>query len=520
MKRFLLAPLLSGLLTMGILCTGPAPGPDALATIGPTSITQLDVDAFNAVREFSKDIYDSTTILAQNPVSTLIAVEVLYQGSGRLKKSREIRSGREWKWRRAGLIAHLYGREAFQKYLGQSEADVRNYYATHKKEFEKLEVHDSAGVVCTTRTVAPFDSIQGWVAEMLFFSRYKPDSSTMDLRHRRTFRMFRESGYRDHFMRKMYREKYGTPLPDSLVTLVKKGGIIDSQDLRTVRSWYRGDEYAWLDSTPSSLITMALRFLLFTKQAEARGFLDRKDMTAVLSWAWKYEVARQYALRSLLPAARRSAGIDTAMALFSYWDETGDPGMLLDSGAFRRHCAHLDSLEVAVSFDSLVYAHRTRYPVRFLQDLWVDHKAKTPSELSRVADSLRDAGNAAFAQENYTLLIDHFLFLPHGKNALIEAAKIHTERRDYRAAIALYRRFLVSGADRSRIPGLMFTIGFIYDKYCAMPELAEVQYRYILKNAPQSDVAADAEVMLLHLGEPMPSIEVLRAEAACQGKKN
>jgi hypothetical protein len=49
--------------------------------------------------------------------------------------------------------------------------------------------------------------------------------------------------------------------------------------------------------------------------------------------------------------------------------------------------------------------------------------------------------------------------------------------------------------------------------------MAEVNYKWVLKNAPDCELADDAEFMMLHLGEQMSSVEELQAEVKRQGKK-
>jgi len=62
-------------------------------------------------------------------------------------------------------------------------------------------------------------------------------------------------------------------------------------------------------------------------------------------------------------------------------------------------------------------------------------------------------------------------------------------------------------------------IGFINDEYLNKSDLAQINYRWVLKNTPECELADDAEFMSLHLGESMSSVEELRAEALRQGKK-
>ena len=62
-------------------------------------------------------------------------------------------------------------------------------------------------------------------------------------------------------------------------------------------------------------------------------------------------------------------------------------------------------------------------------------------------------------------------------------------------------------------------IGFVYSEYLSKPELAEANYKWILKNTPECELADDAEFMCLHLGEPMIGVDELQAEAKRQGRK-
>ena len=62
-------------------------------------------------------------------------------------------------------------------------------------------------------------------------------------------------------------------------------------------------------------------------------------------------------------------------------------------------------------------------------------------------------------------------------------------------------------------------IGFIYDEYMDKSELAEVNYKWVLNNDPECELADDAEFMMLHLGEPMNSVEELQAQTMRQNRK-
>jgi outer membrane protein assembly factor BamD (BamD/ComL family) len=157
--------------------------------------------------------------------------------------------------------------------------------------------------------------------------------------------------------------------------------------------------------------------------------------------------------------------------------------------------------------------------VRFIQTGLADERSKDPVKLMVQADALRDTGKTTEAQAIYQSLTTDFAFTKEGKKALVELAKIQTEQQAYADAIKNYRRFLVIDADKSKECNNMFMIGFIYDEYLDRPEMAELNYKWVLKNAPGCELADDAEFMMLHLGEQMASVDELQAEVKRQGKK-
>jgi tetratricopeptide (TPR) repeat protein len=238
----------------------------------------------------------------------------------------------------------------------------------------------------------------------------------------------------------------------------------------------------------------------------------------VLKWAWRFELAQNFITQSIVPEAQKGVTIDTAMARYSFLDEINLPEAS-DTARFNSHLARLTEREVNVKFDSLIYEVRRTEGIRFLKNEWKDDLVNDPVKLLRRADSLRDTGNVAEAQNVYRTLVDNFFFAKEGRKAILELAKIKTEQQMYTDAIKDYRRALVVDADQSKVCNTMFMIGFIYDEYLNRPEMAEVNYKWVLKNAPDCELIDDAEFMMLHLGEQMASVDELQAEVKRQGKK-
>jgi hypothetical protein len=116
------------------------------------------------------------------------------------------------------------------------------------------------------------------------------------------------------------------------------------------------------------------------------------------------------------------------------------------------------------------------------------------------------------------MLVRSFPFTDQGKQAFSELAKIQTENGQYRDAIQNYRHLLLWGTDKTKQCNTFFMIGFIYDEYLDKPDMAEANYRWVLKYTPDCDLSDDAEFMVQHLDEPLTSVEELRDEAVRQGR--
>ena len=492
---------------------------DRLAYVGSTLITQDDVDAFEAVTRFMPVRQDTFGLAKTDPVAALITTEAIFQRVRWNPANIGVLYGSEWKWKKRCYLSKMFGIEILQRNCGYTVAEVRNYYDMHRDEFRTITFPDSTGKPCTTQVVPPFDSVRSSVAEKLFLSNYKPDSTFMNLSDRRFFRMFRERGYAEYFMEKYYKEKFSRPFPDSIIDLYGKDNAIDAADMATCLSWVPVNQRDSYKKNPQMIMTWLIQWKLFSEKALAMGYATEPLVKNVLHWAWKLELAQRYVNTTLVPLARKGVYIDSIMALYSYADEGGNVGAVIDSTKWKNYYASLISRQVSMKFDSLIYRIRCACGVKFLQDTWMDAIAKDPAKLARQADSLRDAGNILQAQCDYNILTDYFIFTDEGKYALFELAKIQAESRIPTDAIRNYRRFLLRDADPGKRCEIMFRIGFLYDQKLNKLEMAEANYRWVLKNAPECTFAGDAEVMLRHLGEPMPSAEELREEVKRQGNK-
>jgi hypothetical protein len=527
-KRYLLL-FAGGILLLMCVCFRGVSQKERLAYVGSTLVTKQDFDAFGDVSKYFPNPPEEFFLGTRPLVGAIVETEAIYQKIRWNFANIKFRHSLEWKWRERYYISTLFIEKILQGNLGCTDKELRKYYGRHKQEFTNTIKFDSSGRSCSTRVVTPFEESKGKIAEKMFLAAHKPDSTFKLSMHavdsnettRQWLNYMRDRGLRDLFFKMYFKEKYGKPYPDSLKDIYGKGKIVSLEDMNVILSWIPENRRGQLKNNPQGLKDLAgwlLRWKLFYEKAISTGFTEEPAVKNMLKWAWRVEMAQRYINEKMVPAAKKDVCIDTAMTLYAYWDETETPGAAIDTAAWKNSLSRQVSLQVAGKFDSLIYQIRRSEGVRFLTD-WKDDRAKDPAKLLKQADSLRDTGNTSDAQIAYQVLIDNFFFTKEGKKALIEVAKMKTEQQMYREAIADYRRFLVADADRSKQCNYMFMIGFIYDEYYNRPELAEVNYKWVLKNAPDCELADDAEFMMLHLGEQMASVDELQAEVKRQGKK-
>jgi hypothetical protein len=529
MKKKYAVLFAEGILLLTCVCFQGVTQKERLAYVGSTLITRQDFNAFSDVSRYFPNPPEEFFLGARSPIGAIVETEAMYHKTRWDFANIKYRHSLEWKWRERYYLATLYMERIIQGNFGFSDKELKKYFKSHRQYFTNTIKSDSGGKACSTKVVLPFEESKQRIAEKMLLAAYPPDS---EFKHSRPtldtgmiinewLRYLRDRGVRDLYFKKYFKEEYARAYPDSLKDIYGKGKIVSPEDMNVILSWIPVNRREQLKNNPQGLKDLAgwlVRWKLFSEKAISTGYASQPDIQATLKWAWRFETAQRYINEKVVPAAKKDVHIDTAMTLYSYWDETETPGSAIDTANWKNALSKQRSLQVSGKFDSLVYEIRRSEGVRFLTD-WKDDRAKDPAKLLRQADSLRDTGNTSDAQSSYQILIDNFSFTKEGSKALIEVAKIKTEQQMYREAIANYRRFLVIDADRSKQCNYMFMIGFIYDEYCNKPEMAEANYKWVLKNAPGCELADDAEFMMLHLGEQMASVDELQAEVKRQGKK-
>jgi len=324
------------------------------------------------------------------------------------------------------------------------------------------------------------------------------------------------------FMKKFYKEDFGKNYPDSINEIFGDGKLITQKDLDVILNWVPEERRESFSegSGKKELVDWLLKWKLFAARAEKIGYLKKNQVFKDgLEWAQKIELANAYINKELLPKISTVKAPDTSMILFAFNDDLGSVNLNPDTNEIKNRVWSYNQQMKTYKLDSMIYDLRKKASIKYLQNDLKDDKVIEPSKLIAKADSLRDSSKSDLAEQEYKKVVDNFGFTPEGKRATIELAKLLTERQAYYQAVGHYRNYLLYGDDKSKFCNVFFMIGFIYDEYLDKPDLAELNYKYILKNLKECDLTDDAEFMMLHLGEPMSSIEELQAEALRQGRK-
>ena len=529
MKERYVALSAAGILLLMCMCYHGVSQKDRLAYVGATLITRQDAEAFSSISQYYPNPPEEFFLGTRPQTGAIIETEAIYRKTRWNLSNIKFRNSLEWKWRERYYIATLYSEKILRGNLGRTDKELLKFYNAHKKSFVQMATDSTGKQIATSSTPQPFDQVKGDIAEKLFLAANPPDSAFKNKIHtvdthmvvREWLRYMRGGdGMREVFLKRFFKEKYGRTYPDSLRDIYGKGKVVTPEDMDVMLSWIPENRRQQIKNNPQGLNDLAswlLRWKLFSEKAASTGFTSQPVVQSTLKWVWRFEIAQRYINEKITPLVNKGIRIDSAMALYAYWDETETPGPI-DSAGLKNTISKQFSFQRTVKFDSLLYEIRKAEGVRFLTD-WKDDKAVDPATLLRRADSLRDTGSTQDAQNTYQTLVDNYFFAKEGKKAIIEIAKIKTEQQMYREAVNNYRRFLVDGTDQSKKCNYMFMIGFIYDEYCDKPALAEVNYKWVLKNTPDCELADDAEFMMLHLGEQMAGVDELQAEVKRQGKK-
>ncbi|MBN1980267.1 MAG: hypothetical protein JW795_01965 [Chitinivibrionales bacterium] len=528
------------------------------ATVGGKPITQESFDAFRKMREYYPAYFDDRNFPATRPEATqCVETEVLFLEAKAVQES--VRQSLDWQWKERFYTAHLYLLEILDQNLGATNQEIEAYYLKHKESFKrtiKVEVKSATATAADKKAdttagkdtsgaakpaVVTKDSVtylslaaaKDEIVTTLFLATNPPDTSffvkmndttksgTDTARIRSLWINQVRRDVPAFFMKKLYAKKIGKPYPDSLQDVYGPSKIIKPADVDVIINWVSPEgrqQYKPVEKQ-RFLVEWLLKWKFFAEEGQKMGYHKRADVVKMTQWAYKFTTAFTYVNNTLMPEYRSAVKIDTALCYYEFWDRSSvAPGIKPDSASLSEIITSDKESKASVAFEEYMYQMRLKAGVTFLTSDHGDGKMKDPKELSRTADSLYAAGSSREAEKIYRDLVDNFPFTAYGQNGLVELAKILTESESYSEAVRNYRRFLLLSSEADRRCNIFFMIGFVYGEYLNKPDVAEAHYKWILKNAPQCELADDAEFMYLHLDEPMIGVDELQGEAKRQGK--
>jgi len=550
MNRKLIAALLcAGTLSL-FMCQG-SKVKDPIVKVGRVTLGQQNLEAFKKVAGSYPAPFAHYFPAQRQPVSFMIECEAVYQFSKSSKISEKVSASLDWEWKKRFFTSTLFF-DLMGDNLGFTDAQLGEFY---KKSRETFSVLTKTEIGLDSSFVPEFEKIKRQVADQLFYETYKPDSvfierlgqraqDSASLRNHWIYNA--RSNPSEFFMRQLYKENYGETYTDSIEQVYGSGKLIVSDDIDVIRSWV--PENRANSMRMKELVEWLLKWKLFSDQAQKLGLASSPEFKEMLHWALRIDVAQQYISQEILPKhnitkpiinmARSSDSSLAALILLDQQGNTVQPNPMRISTELE----NIVKARINAKIDKEIFDIRKSVKVAFLQNDLNDDRDADPVLLIAKADSLREAGWGADADleqaealklideaENiYRTLINSFAFTPHGRRAHSEIAKIqidkynansNKERWLLTAAINYYRKGQVFDTEEETLCNSFFMIGFTYDEYIKNFSLAEANYKWILKNSPTCALVSDAEFMMLHLDEPMVSIEEIQARSVRQGRK-
>ncbi len=533
-------------------------GEEALVRLGRHVFTKEDYGYFSSTSRYFPLKNPQVFPGHRKTVTTMLETELLYDDAPRSFKNAAARKATDWQWRKRYYHGQLYIMNILVKNLGFTDKQISQYYDAHREDSFKTTIQvaveqqgdsTAAGDSARIDSVAakqshtrdsvvyrPLSEVRDRIVKHLFVEKFPPDSgyihrffgddtiSDSSVVYEQWYQYmsrYIRTRDQDFFLARYYKDMHGHELPDTVDKWLGEGKPVEPADIDVLMSWLPERDRGRYDSERGrkELARWALRYKTYATMAEKTGFTETEDVTENIEWAWKLHVVNEYVDQQLLPKLREGITVDTALVTFSYWDNRNRVLIPPDSGGLAREIQTQKNRLVALRLDSAIYDLRRDRGVEFLQSDYRDSKEFPPEVLLHRADSLRDSGSTSEAEKVYRDLTTSYAFTDEGAEAFSELAKLLTEKQRYGDAIRNYRMHLYHTDDSAQMCNTYFMIGFIYDEYQNKAELAEVNYKWVLKNTPECELTDDAEFMMLHLDEPMIRIEDLRAEAIRQGRE-
>ena len=448
--------------------------------------------------------------------STLfVETQVLYPQASAYR--RQVMSGAEWKWKDIYIPGQIYQVNVIDQNMGVSDEDILSYFKRNKDELSaefRLEEGDTLTLGRARATIV----------RRLFLINFPPTAefaaqfSSAPQTEIENAWFQQASGDRAAFFRDLlYRQRFGRDFPreNTRAELVGQGKLISEQDLNIVLSWIPSAQ-----NVPENMVAARMAaWILFADKARASGFLKTRRYRQIREQFERFEVVRHFVNEVLPNRISDEWRPNEEFVRFAIADQSRNPSLNVSRDQLAIFSDSLKNIMHEARIVEFIHGRRTRANVMFLNRDYADLFERTPAQLRREADSLIANNNPDRARRIFRNLSEWFLYSPEGLSAFLEMAKLQADARNYMEAINAYRNYLLFGGNESEWCRVFFMIGYIYAEYLGDSPFAAMNYRWILKNAPDCSLASDAEFMYLNLGEPMISIEELRQMSIRQGRE-
>jgi len=518
---------------------------DPVVKVGKTTIGKEGLEAFKKVAGVYPAPLPHFFPNQRQPITFMAECEAIYQNakSKTAAINEKITSSRDWEWKQRYYAATLFF-DILGDNLGFTDAELEEYYQKNKESFRVTGQTESGE---DSSFVPEFDAARRQAADILFYEKYKPDSAfiasiggsdndSAALRGRWLYHV--RSNSADFFMRRFFFENTGEVYADSVEQMYGEGKYINSEDIDVIRTWLPENRK---NMREKELVEWLCKWKSFSEHVTKKGMTaNNANFKDMLHWTMRVEFARTYLQEEVLPKLpAQNYESDTVLAQLAIYDQTWQVEELSETRV-QAELENMAKIRLGIAIDSVIYGIRKNVKVAFLQSDWRDDRSENPAALSAKADSLRDAAAAddldvealtAISEEAenlYRILTNDFAFTPEGRKAFNELAKIQIDKYNtslrpekylLNQAIFFYRRGQVLDSGAENLCNSSFMTGFTYDEYLKSYSLAEANYKWILRNAPDCALASDAEFMMQHLDEPMTSIEEIQGQSMRQGRK-
>jgi hypothetical protein len=498
---------------------------ESLVKIGSKTLTKDDFEGYKKALQYYPQKLSDYFPDDASEITRFVEIEVLSSKASSYKS--KVEGSKDWEWKQRFLPGQMYLIDYLPKTLDFTDQELKAYYDQNLEKFKTSVKVDSTGR--DSSYIQGFEEVKNQIVEAMFYAKYPPDSAflaqypqTADTNTKKSDWVYSiRRKIPEFFMKQFFQKEYGKPYPDSLSEVYGEGKIITPADIDVIMSWIPEDRRSAYSEPQGNkeLVEWLLKWKLFAKRAETVGITKQPFFSNVMNYLLKVCTVDKYVDSEFGKIIPKEFPVDSEMVSFAIYDDSYSPTWTTSADDYKYKIAEIQKTKQKIYYDSLLHAFRAQSKVTFFQNDYRDEQDKNPATLLHTADSLRDTGAVDQAETIYQTLAQEFLFSTEGQNALVELAKLQTEKQSYMQAISNYRKYLLLSNDASKRCNTFFMIGFIYDEHLNKPEKAERNYKWILKNARDCELADDAEFMVLHLDEPMSSVEELRAEALRQGRK-